>query len=140
VRAKLAPQAERLATKGDLLRALEGKRWQVLDARSEAEHCGEAGAAKRKGSIPGAPHLEWSDTLDKKAGKCRAPAERKKLLKDAGIDPARPAATYCQSGGRAAHLAFVVELMGGKEVRNYYRSWSEWGNDPDAPVVKPKKR
>jgi 3-mercaptopyruvate sulfurtransferase SseA len=34
-------------------------------------------------------------------------------------------------------LAFVVELMGGKDVRNYYRSWAEWGNAADTPVVKP---
>jgi thiosulfate/3-mercaptopyruvate sulfurtransferase len=63
-----------------------------------------------------------------------------KLFRDAGIDPARPATTYCQSGGRAAVLAFVVELMGGKEVRNYYRSWSEWGNADDTPIEKPKKK
>ena len=60
-----------------------------------------------------------------------------KLFEKAGIDPSKPAITYCQSGGRAAVLAFVLELMGGKDVRNYYRSWSEWGNDPDTPVVKP---
>lgn len=26
---------------------------------------------------------------------------------------------------------------GAKDVRNYYRSWSEWGNADDTPVVKP---
>ena len=51
----------------------------------------------------------------------------------------RPAVTYCQSGGRAAVVAFALELMGGKQVGNYYRSWSEWGNDPDTPVAKPAK-
>jgi thiosulfate/3-mercaptopyruvate sulfurtransferase len=38
---------------------------------------------------------------------------------------------------RAAVLAFALELMGGKEIRNYYRSWSEWGNAEDTPIVKP---
>jgi 3-mercaptopyruvate sulfurtransferase SseA len=37
-------------------------------------------------------------------------------------------------------LAFVVELMGGKEVRNYYRSWAEWGNAADTPIEKPQKK
>ena len=36
-------------------------------------------------------------------------------------------------------MAFGLELMGGKDVRNYYRSWAEWGNDDATPVVKPKK-
>ena len=36
-------------------------------------------------------------------------------------------------------MAFTLELMGAKQVRNYYRSWAEWGNNPDTPIVKPKK-
>jgi thiosulfate/3-mercaptopyruvate sulfurtransferase len=96
--------------------------------------------AKRSGAIPGARHLEWSDTLDRKTGKFKTAPELAKLFKEAGVDPKKPAVTYCQSGGRAALLAFVVELMGGKEVRNYYRSWSEWGNDPETPIVKPRPK
>ena len=30
-----------------------------------------------------------------------------------------------------------LELMGAKEVRNYVKSWSEWGNDPATPIEKP---
>ena len=45
--------------------------------------------------------------------------------------------TYCQSGGRASVMAFALELMGGREVRNYYKSWAEWGNDPETPVAIP---
>ncbi len=36
-------------------------------------------------------------------------------------------------------LAFVLELMGAKDVSNYYRSWSEWGDDPNTPIEKPQK-
>ncbi len=135
---KLVAQTGRLATKDDLLKALKGRPGQVLDARSTDEFCGKAETAKRNGAIPGAVHLEWTDTLDKKTGRFKSAAELTKLFEDAGIDPARPTTTYCQSGGRAAVLAFAMELMGGKDVRNYYRSWSEWGNDPDTPIVKPK--
>ena len=37
-------------------------------------------------------------------------------------------------------MAFALELMGGKGVRNYYRSWTEWGNDLHTPIVKPDKK
>jgi thiosulfate/3-mercaptopyruvate sulfurtransferase len=136
---KLKAQPGRLATKTELLELLKGKPPQIVDARSEGEFCGTEETAKRNGAIPGAAHLEWSDTIDEKTGRFKRAEELAKLFEKAGIDPSKPAITYCQSGGRAAVLAFTLELMGGKDVRNYYRSWSEWGNDPDTPIIKPKK-
>src|SRR5262249_32147583 len=111
-----------------------------IDARSEGEYCGETKNAKRGGAIPGAVHLEWSDLIDKKTQKFKSPEELTKLFKDAGIDLKRPTVTYCQSGGRAAVMAFGLELMGARNVRNYYRSWSEWGNDENTPIVKPPSK
>jgi thiosulfate/3-mercaptopyruvate sulfurtransferase len=137
VRPVLSPRPGRLATKAFVLEHLGG-RSQVVDARSEGEFCGTAVTAKRNGAVPGAAHLEWSDTLDR-SGRFKGPNELAKLFRDAGIDTSRPSITYCQSGGRAAVMAFALELMGGKDVRNYYRSWSEWGNAPDTPVAKPKQ-
>src|SRR6476646_7777736 len=50
VKAELTAQPDRLATMGEMLKALEKKALgQVVDARSEDEHC--------SGSIPGAKHL-----------------------------------------------------------------------------------
>src|SRR5206468_2590695 len=94
----LVAQTGRLATKADVLAALKGKPGQILDARSIGEHCGMVEKAKRSGAIPGAIHLEWSDTLDRKTGRFKSAGELARLFKDAGIDPARPATTYCQSG------------------------------------------
>jgi thiosulfate/3-mercaptopyruvate sulfurtransferase len=37
-------------------------------------------------------------------------------------------------------VAFTLELMGGRQVQNYYRSWSEWGNADDTPVQQQKKQ
>jgi thiosulfate/3-mercaptopyruvate sulfurtransferase len=137
VEPKLAPQPRRLATKDQVKEALGGKRTQILDARSTAEYCGTSQTARKAGAIPGAVHLEWTDTLDRTTGKFKSAAELARLFKQADIDVNRPATTYCQSGGRAAVLAFVLELMGGGDVRNYYRSWAEWGNADDTPVERP---
>jgi thiosulfate/3-mercaptopyruvate sulfurtransferase len=139
VAARLAPRRERLATKGSLLEIVTAGPGgtQIVDTRSSEEFCGTQATAKRNGAIPGATHLEWSDTLDPKTGRFKTAAELTQLFRKAGIDPAKPALTYCQSGGRASVMAFALELMGGKDVRNYYKSWAEWGNDPDTPVAKP---
>ncbi len=140
VRPKLDPQTGRLARKDQILNGLKEKPPQIVDARSSEEYCGRAETARRNGSIPGARHLEWSDTLDKTTGRFKSAAELTRLFREAGIDPARPTVTYCQSGGRASVMAFALELMGGKEVSNYYRSWAEWGDADDTPVVKPEPK
>jgi len=133
----LTAHRDRLATKGQLLAALKGHPPQIVDARSTGEYCGTAETAKRNGAVPGAVHLEWTETLDPKTKRIKSPAELRALLNDRHIDVNKPVVTYCQSGGRAAAVAFALELMGGRQVENYYRSWAEWGNDPATPIVKP---
>lgn len=136
-RPELRPIAERLATKERLLSALDSHDLQIIDSRSEAEFCGEEALKnKRAGAIPGAVHLEWDDLLEPKSGRFLPPDEMSKQFVTAGIDLGRPAATHCQSGGRASVMAFAMELMGAKDVSNYYRSWHEWSNAEDTPVVK----
>ena len=137
----LKPVTDRLLTKDQILAGLKSRKLdQLIDARSSGEYCGDTKSAKRCGSIPGAKNLDWTDTLDPKTGRFKPAPEMKKLFEDAGIALDKPTATYCQSGGRAAVMAFVVELMTGKPARNYYRSWAEWGNDPDTPIVTPKSK
>lgn len=36
-------------------------------------------------------------------------------------------------------MAFGLELMGARDVRNYYRGWSEWGNSENTPVIVSEK-
>jgi thiosulfate/3-mercaptopyruvate sulfurtransferase len=134
----LSADVARLATKDGLLAALKGSRITIVDARSQGEFCGEEKTAKRNGAIPGAIHLEWLEVLDTKSQRFKSPEELAELFKKDGIALNRPAVTYCQSGGRAAVMAFALELMGTKQVQNYYKSWREWGNADDTPIVKPK--
>jgi thiosulfate/3-mercaptopyruvate sulfurtransferase len=142
VAASLSPRRDRLATKRhlrDLVRAGTDSS-QIIDTRSAGEYCGTERSAKRNGAIPGAAHLEWSDTLDPSTGRFKSAEDLARLFREAGVDSGKPAVTYCQSGGRASVMVFVLELMGGKEVRNYYKSWAEWGNDAETPVIKPQPK
>lgn len=131
--------AGRLATRARVQALLKDDKAQLIDTRSEGEHCGTAKLAKHGGAIPGSRHLEWSEVLDPKTRRFRSAAELTKLFAKAHIDPRRPVVTYCQSGGRAAVMAFTLELMGGRDVANYYRGWSEWGNADDTPIERSKK-
>ena len=69
----------------------------------------------------------------------KSPSELGQLLEQAGIGLDRPTASHCNGGGRAAVMAFGLELMGAREVRNYYRGWGEWGNADHTPIVVPEK-
>jgi thiosulfate/3-mercaptopyruvate sulfurtransferase len=134
------PDAARLATREDVLKLLKGTSIQIIDARSEKEYCGDDKLKNKKGgAIPGAMNLEWTEALDKKTQRFKSADELTEIFKRAGIDVTRPTVTHCQSGGRAAVMAFTLELMGAKGVANYYRGWSEWGNSEDTPIVTPKK-
>ncbi|MDY3551608.1 sulfurtransferase [Gemmata sp. JC717] len=138
---KAVAAPERMATKDELLKSLPGGTLQIVDARSEGEFCGvDTLKNKRAGAIPGAKQLEWVDLIEKDSQRFKSPAELKKLFDGAGIKLDRSTVTHCQSGGRASVMAYGLELMGAKDVRNYYRSWSEWGNADDTPVVKPNKK
>jgi thiosulfate/3-mercaptopyruvate sulfurtransferase len=128
--------SERMATKEQMLKGLKDGNQQIVDARSEPEYCGvEKLTNKRGGAIPGAKQLEWIDLLDKETQRFKSAAELRKLFEQAGIVLSKPTATYCQSGGRASVMAFGLELMGARNVSNYYASWKEWGNAKDTPVV-----
>jgi thiosulfate/3-mercaptopyruvate sulfurtransferase len=54
-----------------------------------------------------------------------------------GITADKEIITYCLRGGLSTHAWFVLtQLLGYPDVREYDRSWAEWGNLPDAPLVK----
>lgn len=133
---KAEPRRKRLATKKQILASLPGNTLQIVDARSEAEFCGiDKKGNQRGGAIPGAKHLEWSDLIDPETHRFKSPDQLRELFAEANIDLDRPTVTHCQSGGRAAVMVFGMELMGANDVRNYYRSWGEWGNSEETPVV-----
>ncbi|MCA9220783.1 MAG: sulfurtransferase [Planctomycetales bacterium] len=135
---KFEPEKRRdwLATKSDILGALNGvRKLQIIDSRSEGEFCGTAGLSnKRAGAIPSAKHLEWSDLVDAETHRFKSAVELRQIFNNAGIDLNRPTATHCQSGGRASVMVFGFELMGASQIQNYYRGWSEWGNEEATPI------
>lgn len=130
------PAGRQLVLKSQLLDALKGQTPQIVDARSEKEHCGlDPLKNKRAGAIPGAKNLDWVDLLDKETHRFKSPGQLRQLFHAAGIDLSKPAIAHCQSGGRSSVMVFALELMGANHVGNYYAGWAEWGNAEDTPIV-----
>ncbi len=111
---------------------------QVMDTRTDGEWEGTNDRGNRRtGRVPNARHLEWLNFVEKGDTRRFLPAdELQGLLDGAGFTRAKPTITYCQGGIRAAHAAFVLDLMGYDDVRVYDGSMREWANRDDTPLVK----
>jgi thiosulfate/3-mercaptopyruvate sulfurtransferase len=110
---------------------------QVLDSRTDAEWEGTNDRGnKRAGRVPGAKHLEWLNFVAKDdSRKFLSSDELQQMVAEAGFTPEKATITYCQGGIRAAHAAFVLELLGWDNIRVYDGSMRDWANREDTPLV-----
>lgn len=121
---------ELLVTLADVEAARVSGNVLLLDTRSAAEFSGEQqkNGAARAGHIPGAVHYDWGNAVDMGGTSCLKPL--KDIAYDLGalgIGPETSVITYCHSGVRSAHTAFVLrEILGYTNVRNYDGSWTEY--------------
>jgi thiosulfate/3-mercaptopyruvate sulfurtransferase len=130
---------EALICRADALKARVGDpSLTILDVRSDEEWLGtNSRSNKRVGHVPGAAHLEWTNLVERDDTRKFKPAdEMRRLLRDAGANIDQEVVTYCQGGIRAAHVAFVLTLLGNDRVRNYDGSMRDWANRDDTPLVR----
>lgn len=144
---RLVPQPGVIVESKTLVAALKRSDVQILDVRSPKEYRGEDIRAIRGGHIPGAVNIpfeqNWVDPeiLAKlKSGAVKdfagmALKPRDQLLKVyAKLDPAKETYVYCQSGGRAALTAVVLQEIGFRNVKVYDASWLGYASWLSAPA------
>ena len=114
----------------------------LVDVRSPEEFRGELAApahlpqeaAQRKGHIPGAVNVPWSQAV-RDDGTFKPVDELRTLYASRGIDDDREIVAYCRIGERSSHTWFVLkELLGYANVRNYDGSWTEYGSLVGVPI------
>jgi thiosulfate/3-mercaptopyruvate sulfurtransferase len=115
---------------------------RLVDVRSPEEFRGELSApahlpqeaAQRRGHIPGAVNVPWSQAVASD-GTFRPIEELRQLYASHDVDGTSEVIAYCRIGERSSHTWFVLhELLGYPDVRNYDGSWTEYGSLVGVPI------
>lgn len=136
------PNLNQRADKDFVFSAIKQTEHAIVDARS-AEMYGN-GHVPSAINAPASPILNadgdiqgWQTPTTHSDGTFKSVEELNALFYSKGITPDKNIVTYCVRGGLSTHMWFVLtQLLGYPNVREYYSSWAEWGNLPDAPIEK----
>ena len=131
-RFKGRPNSNILADADEVRRSLGSKNVMIVDARSREEYNGSEVRGARRGHIPKAVNIDWSNNVKNNSFKSKDKLARiySKIPRNTQI------ITYCQGGYRAANTFLVLKMLGYKRVKMYLGSWGEWANKFDLPVSK----
>ena len=124
------PDSNIIADANEVKRSISKKDVVIVDARSNDEYNGSQVRAARRGHIPSAVNIDWTQNIKNSIFKNKQDVSKiySKIPKDAQI------ITYCQGGYRAANAFLALKMLGYKKVKMYLGSWGEWGNRLDLPV------
>lgn len=138
-----APRPQLCVDLPELQRIHDAPAVQLWDTRRREEFTGEEETDnRRRGHLPGALHLAWTDLLsgDENDENPRFVLPREQLgsaLTGLGLRREQTVITYCQSGIRAAFCLLVLHLMGFDRARLYDASMGEWANRDETPLNGP---
>lgn len=121
-----------VATREDVLHAIDDPQVVIWDARSAEEYAGTRVNAARGGHIPGAINFDWLDAMDRQRS-LRIREDIGDALASRGIAADKKVITHCQTHHRSGFTYLIGKSLG-YDISAYAGSWSEWGNDPELPV------
>jgi thiosulfate/3-mercaptopyruvate sulfurtransferase len=129
------PRPELIADKAQVLAGVGDGATCLLNALSAEQHAGTGGADYgRPGRITGSVNVVARELVDPKTHAYLPAEELRARFAAVGALDAGTVITYCGGGIAASSDAFVLALLGKRDVALYDASLSEWANDPSLPM------
>ncbi len=123
-----------LASTHEVRAAIDDPEVALVDALPWPYHAGDVVAYGRPGHIPNALNLPAPDTVDVLSLEVLSPQALSRMIARLGLDPRRRTIVYCGGGYYAAHIVFILYLMGFDDVALYDASLIAWASDPNNPL------
>ncbi len=129
------PRPELFTDRAGVQAALGQNGTLVLNALRREQHAGTGGVHYgRPGHIPGSVCVPARTLTDPATGQLRPRVDLRAEFAAAGALQAARVVAYCGSGIAACGDAFVLHLLGAREVAVYGASLQEWAADPAVPM------
>jgi thiosulfate/3-mercaptopyruvate sulfurtransferase len=117
-------------------RRLGSPRLHLIDGRAAVFYDGVEMGGSRKGHIPGAKSLPYTEIADDRL-KLRSAEELRALFARAGVAPGDTVVAYCHIGQQATAVLFAARSLG-HPVLLYDGSYQDWSRRADLPVEDPR--
>lgn len=123
----------RLSTELTTLLGTKNVNVAIIDARNHKEYLGINSMARRKGHIPNAISIPWTENLTH--AKAYASVKSTQALRAlyAKLSKDESVIAYCNRGKESAVTYLVLRNLG-YNVSVYDGAWLEWGNDDQLPI------
>ena len=108
------------------------QRVTIVDGRAAAFYDGVQATDRRKGHVPGARSIPFTEITDEQL-KVKSAAELATLFRNAGVKPGDTVVGYCHIGQQATAVLFAARTLG-YDVKLYDGSFQDWDARTDLPV------
>ena len=104
----------------------------IVDGRAAAFYDGVQATGRRKGHVPGARSIPFTEITDERL-RVKSAAELAALFRNAGVKPGDTVVGYCHIGQQATAVLFAARTLG-YDVKLYDGSFQDWDARTDLPV------